>query len=34
MSDLSNGISPLRDLTNKYKDSKKPNPSEFSMNEK
>ena len=34
MSDLSNGISPLRDLTNKYKDSKKPNPSEFLMNEK
>ena len=34
MSDLSNGISPLRDLTNKYKDSKKPNTSEFSMNEK
>ena len=34
MSDLSYGISPLRDLTNKYKDSKKPNTSEFSMNEK
>ena len=34
MSDLSNGISPLRDLINKYKDSKKPDPSEFSMNEK
>ena len=29
MSDLSNGISPLRDLTSKYKDSKKPNPSEY-----
>ena len=32
--ELSNGVSPLRDLTNKYKDSKKPNPSKFLMNEK
>ena len=34
MTDLSNGISPLSDLSKKYQDSKKPNPSEFLMNEK
>jgi len=34
MTDLPKAISPLRDLSINYQDSKKPNPSEFSMNEK
>jgi len=34
MTYLPNAISPLRDLSSNYQDSKKPNPSEFSMNEK
>ena len=34
MTDLSNGISSLSDLNKKYQNSKKPNPSEFLMNEK
>ena len=34
MTNLSNGISPLRNLTNKYQDSTKPDPSAFLMKEK
>ncbi len=34
MTDLSNGISPLKNLTNRYQDSTKPDPSEFLMKEK
>ena len=34
MTDLPKAISPLRELSINYQDSKKPNPSEFSMNEK
>ena len=34
MTDVCKAISPLRDLSINYQDSKKPNPSEFSMNEK
>ena len=33
MTDLPKAISPLRELSINYQDSKKPNPSEFSMNE-
>ena len=34
MTDLSKAISPLKEFSNQYQDSKKPNPSEFLMNEK
>ena len=34
MTYLPNAISPLSDLSSNYQDSKKPHPSEFSMNEK
>ena len=34
MTDLPNAISPLRELSSNYQESKKPNPFEFSMNEK
>ena len=34
ITELSNGVSPLSELTKTYQDSKKPNPSEFLMKEK